>query len=839
MSREGFVYPPTSSYGPASAREPAWQPPMNPPAAVAAAGSLWHSLARLELESHNTCIKKVQLDQDDNQTGSSYDRHVKNYTMYWAMFQAKRCQRAPGEVPVPAFPVTALKASFFLEYEMTREKHRQGKNETITGSNVGKSHISQVINTLESWRRNNAYLYKDAPDAQMSLRTDIRIRTAELSAKHQEPKHIEKAQALKAVGSSGDTYTPDELKRCSIWCLTDVSGVKSIWIGLHDRAMLLLSSTMAFRGESSRILEWSDLFLLSILMDDVRLGYRVPMSEEDNAKHNQQGRLDEHGAIRHREVELCPVRALAFLFFGFFHVLHLPLPNLLPDFEDNACAAMSYDNHCDRLRGIHEENNISITKVTHAGRAYAAQTVCAHGATVSGTKVLGGWNKNGSFHQCYEWTFPVDALLGAAMFNGHKPEMYSLPRDALKPPSELLAQVFPWIEQEQAALETRIQDNPLAQDYALRHFLRLMLWLRRVLLQDAMILCAMQPSAPVFAFAPFNTPAFHTFASQAMPAIQEAEEQARMAYQNLPEHLIRSLCGATTDVLMEQKRQHEESNRQMSDISERILKMEGMIGTLLNSRSTRRSKITFVPPKQSPAAPVTAPAPMPAAAAPPVITINFHGSDGPVSTSAVPSVSTSVSAIANGAASSDSTATLDGSSHHVAAVPALPSVSGMVAPSVAPARADPHLARRDELRQKYGEVVFQKHEPWVWKQGELLPCYRYQPVNAIVDVWTEWTEWTDRLSGHISVRELTEKWGNCWHLNDARLKTEGGRCKKIIDLITELSQKPRWSIQWCFGSSMRSMATTGRARSPTTSPSMGVRVTVRCSKLQHTICSAT
>ncbi|GBE83282.1 hypothetical protein SCP_0503300 [Sparassis crispa] len=362
----------------------------------------------------------------------------------------------------------------------------------------------------------------------------------------------------------------------------------------------------------------------------------------------------------------------------------------------------------------------------------------------------------------------------------------------LSPPSEFLAQVFPWIEQEQAALKTRIQDNLLAQDYALCHFLRLMLWLRRVLLQDAAILCTMQPSAPVFAFAPFNTPAFHTFASQAMPAIREAEEQARMAYQNLPEHLICSLRGATTDVLMEQKRQHEESNRQMSDMSERILKMEGIIGMLLNSRSTRRSKITFVPPKQSLAAPVTAPAPVPAAAAPPVITINFHGGDGPVSTSAVPSVSTSVSAVANSAASSDSTAMLDGSSRHVAAVPALPSVLGMVAPSVAPARADPRSARRDELRQKYGEVVFQKHEPWVWKQGELLPCYQYQLVNAIVDVWTEWM---DGLGGHISVRELTEKWGNCWCLNDAGLKTEGGHRKKIIDPITELLQKPRWSIQ--------------------------------------------
>ncbi|KAL6300578.1 hypothetical protein BKA93DRAFT_829023 [Sparassis latifolia] len=284
------------------------------------AGSLQQSIAQLELESHDARVKKAKLDQDDKQTGSSYDRHVQNYIKYWTAFQTERRQKAPDEVPIPAFPITALKASFFLEYEMSREKRRYGKNDTVAGSNVGKSHVSQVISALESWRRNNAYLYKEDPDAQVSLRSDIRVHTAESSAKHQEPKRIDKAQALKAVGSSGDTYTPEELKRCSIWCLTDVSGSKQIWLGLRDCAMLLLSSMTAFRGESSRILEWSDLFMSSIPMDDVRAGYRVPVlaALADNAKHNQQGRLDEHGAIRHREVELCPVGGLALLFFWLF-----------------------------------------------------------------------------------------------------------------------------------------------------------------------------------------------------------------------------------------------------------------------------------------------------------------------------------------------------------------------------------------------------------------------------------------------------------------------------------------------------------------------------------------
>ena len=87
--------------------------------------------------------------------------------------------------------------------------------------------------------------------------------------------------------------------------------------------------------------------------------------------------------------------------------------------------------HRDRVNLMHGKNNIFISKVTHAARPFAAQTARAHGATVSGTKALGGWNDSGSYRSCYDRAFPVDALLGAGMFNARKPEEYFLARDAL------------------------------------------------------------------------------------------------------------------------------------------------------------------------------------------------------------------------------------------------------------------------------------------------------------------------------------------------------------------------------------------------------------------------
>ena len=47
------------------------------------------------------------------------------------------------------------------------------------------------------------------------------------------------------------------------------------------------------------------------------------------------GCVDEHGAIRHRYVELCPINAIALLLWATFHLKQVPVPNFVPDFSDD------------------------------------------------------------------------------------------------------------------------------------------------------------------------------------------------------------------------------------------------------------------------------------------------------------------------------------------------------------------------------------------------------------------------------------------------------------------------------------------------------------------------
>lgn len=157
------------------------------------------------------------------------------------------------------------------------------------------------------------------------------------------------------------------------------------------------------------------------------------------------------------------------LFFAHFHILKRPLPKFEPDFSspkhgefghrewydyhvfwasapdaEITYSSMSFIGHSVAIvseqttlahhalvKKAHVANHIDISKVTHAGRVFSASSTRAHGASVSGTKALGGWSESGSFRGCYDRAFPLDALLGAATFNARNPATYFMAREHL------------------------------------------------------------------------------------------------------------------------------------------------------------------------------------------------------------------------------------------------------------------------------------------------------------------------------------------------------------------------------------------------------------------------
>jgi hypothetical protein len=80
------------------------------------------SVDDLEAASQAVRHRITAKEQSDKSTTASYERHINNYVAWWAVYQSSLVNADPSQIPIPAFPVTAAKATMFLEYTSTRPK---------------------------------------------------------------------------------------------------------------------------------------------------------------------------------------------------------------------------------------------------------------------------------------------------------------------------------------------------------------------------------------------------------------------------------------------------------------------------------------------------------------------------------------------------------------------------------------------------------------------------------------------------------------------------------------------------------------------------------------------
>jgi hypothetical protein len=71
--------------------------------------------------------------------------------------------------------------------------------------------------------------------------------------------------------------------------------------------------------------------------------------------------------------------------------------------------------------------------------------------------------------------------------------------------------------------------------------------------QDCALGYAQYPHCPIFKFAPFTFPSFTAFSANAVALVAAAEEKARLAFHNLPDHIAQSMHGYATDLNMKQE----------------------------------------------------------------------------------------------------------------------------------------------------------------------------------------------------------------------------------------------------------------------------------------------
>ena len=157
------------------------------------------------------------------------------------------------------------------------------------------------------------------------------------------------------------------------------------------------------------------------------------------------------------------------------------------------------------------------------------------------------------------------------------------------PPQDLLGQIFPFIESAQAELHDRVHKSPLTIDIALKQFLSVLAWFHIVLLQDGAVLYSRHPQLPLFQFHPFDTPEFRAFASQSVQQVAGAEEASRLAFQNLPRHLVASLQGIVTNLSLEQQVQRAENEALRLEVRQHVATQNVLLAELARRPKGQRA----------------------------------------------------------------------------------------------------------------------------------------------------------------------------------------------------------------------------------------------------------
>ncbi|KAE8250138.1 hypothetical protein A4X13_0g4936 [Tilletia indica] len=241
--------------------------------------------------------------------------------------------------------------------------------------------------------------------------------------------------------------------------------------------------------------------------------------------------------------------------------------------------------HDGAVRKMFPANKVAVGKTTHAGRAAGAMHARENGASVDGAKALGGWSDSGSFRSCYDrsflstrsgrWLASTAKILTLTMFPELRPfvDVLSLYTSLSDPPSALMEQLFPGLEDERARLKERRASTGNAKDYALSAFLNCLEWFREVLLQDAAVL-RQHPhwsDFHIFSACPvFSSPAIHTFAMALNTAVRSIDSESERQLAQLPQHLGAGVKLALIDIKTDPERRDDEMNKKLDACLHRL-----------------------------------------------------------------------------------------------------------------------------------------------------------------------------------------------------------------------------------------------------------------------------
>ncbi len=279
--------------------------------------------------------------------------------------------------------------------------------------------------------------------------------------------------------------------------------------------------------------------------------------------------------MRHKDAIKCPFGALALYFFYRWHIGDEPWP----DFSEprlwydiyvlkgaTPFKKTLYSNQYNAIKIQHEKLGVQTTVGTQSGRksAAAAENMGARGESVD---KQGHWavkSRNGAYANN---VIPWDCVRVLAGF-GPKSNRYYIPRDLVDPPPELLSQIFPNLDNSR---DIMLQGKATKTEIAGTNFMDLLQYMRRIILQEAVILLNFETfkTHPIFTHSIFNNSMFNEFAINLRSVMQNTPTPDTV--------LLQQTMPIVAESLQDIRKDAASVNRQLLQVSSHLLEIKKKI----------------------------------------------------------------------------------------------------------------------------------------------------------------------------------------------------------------------------------------------------------------------
>jgi hypothetical protein len=332
----------------------------------------------------------------------------------------------------------------------------------------------------------------------------------------------------------------------------------------------------------------------------------------NNGKTNQFGRMEYGAVTRHKDLFLCTLSHTAFYLFYRWHCVREAPPRFQQRQQwydlkllrgDKNTVSLSYEIQLTWTNKIFKGADLMSLKKTHAGRAQGAKQAELSGVSESQIRRAGRWNSD-ALSNCYLSNLPREFIRSMAGFEPHGQGNYYLPRAKVEPPQSLLRTVWPWVDEwlewfSQAAPSASYEHivlEPLSpfeedrQDLAAQGFLRLLLVLRMILLQDSVLLRREYPDHIIWQDPIFVREDYLRFAEEVELSIREVEEPQDLRIRRVLPDVANKIDTHRQDIVRTVT-EYGSRNRQIGESNQRKL---DSIDSRLDSLLSGRSKISIM-----------------------------------------------------------------------------------------------------------------------------------------------------------------------------------------------------------------------------------------------------